>query len=424
MKVFVKARRLRWIPVPLRMLCAAVAGALLSVLPCPAQAGFQLDPPEAPEVLAAAENQRPLLWKSAADFMEWQPQDCELRAAEGGLEGNATGPAPALTVENVSRGVDLGLGWHQFIDLKLRLPAAPTGPLRLSFGVEAEERSDPSRTVEIPRAGLPRDGGFHVYRIGMNRIPRWRGKPGDLRLEIPAAGGSFALAWLRIGDEPGAAPHLPVLTPECPAAGAATPDNAVAGKGKPVLAAESKHFRLLWNEDAAVDPAGCLRNLEEAWRVLADTLGFRPPCFTLEDRDGKHGAPRGKTNVTTWYGGYFAGLTHNRDGGRGWLNIDPSGMRVDPPTWVIPHELAHVFQFYNDGGGMPGEWYEGHANYARERWLAAYQFLFPGVTAMDPLGARFAHIIIGDGRDEYLKWTPFLYLDSNPDQLPDRKSVV
>jgi hypothetical protein len=68
---------------------------------------------------------------------------------------------------------------------------------------------------------------------------------------------------------------------------------------------------------------------------------------------------------------------------------------------------------------VPGEWWETDANYGRERYIQHYQTFFPNFSGIDPTFLRCAHQIISEGRDYYLSWPFFLYIDQNPDGLPD-----
>jgi hypothetical protein len=85
----------------------------------------------------------------------------------------------------------------------------------------------------------------------------------------------------------------------------------------------------------------------------------------------------------------------------------------------VPHEFRHAIQYHNTSGNVPGEWWETDANYGRERYIQHYQALFPNFSGIDPTFLRCAHQIIAEGRDYYLSWPFLLYLDQNPDGLPD-----
>lgn len=43
--------------------------------------------------------------------------------------------------------------------------------------------------------------------------------------------------------------------------------------------------------------------------------------------------------------------------GFGYMVLDPGALRVDPPSWVVPHEFAHVVT-YHMGGGTANGWYD------------------------------------------------------------------
>jgi carbonic anhydrase/acetyltransferase-like protein (isoleucine patch superfamily) len=124
-----------------------------------------------------------------------------------------------------------------------------------------------------------------------------------------------------------------------------------------------------------------------------------------------------------FYGGYFSG---GDAGNFGWVNITPDGLRIDPPTLVPPHEFTHVCQMHQNPNGaqnVDGQFWEHHANYVRERWMYIYGPNLPGwvdgQSNLDPNYSYLSHLWIGHGRDYYLCWPWFLYLDENPDGLLD-----
>lgn len=169
--------------------------------------------------------------------------------------------------------------------------------------------------------------------------------------------------------------------------------------------AESEHFRIVWGRGlsakfSAEQAKGTLRNFEMCRALFVNELGMKPP----EERDGK----RYRVTVATMNGGY--------ESGGGAVNIDPSGLRVDPPSWIIPHELMHVFQEVQ-GGKMCGDWCESHANYANELMLIHDPKNFSGESAFEPAFTTMAHWYLANGRDYYLCWPVWCYLDENPDKL-------
>ncbi len=169
---------------------------------------------------------------------------------------------------------------------------------------------------------------------------------------------------------------------------------------------ESEHFRIVWgrglSKDFTVEQAkGTLRNFEDCRELFIRKLGMKAPG----ERDGKFY----RLTVATMDGGYQTGGSV--------VNIDPSGLRVDPPSWVIPHELMHSFQ-EAQGGHMIGDWCESHANYATERMILNHQRDFAGQSEFDPAFTTMAHWYLAHGRDYYLCWPIWFYLDENPDRLP------
>jgi hypothetical protein len=375
----------------------------------------------------------------SAQWNSWVAANATVSVSGGMLSGIATSNDPNIRLSSISNGPDLDLGWNDFIEVRLKVPVRFNGEVKIFYGttpyrVAAADGSfvtadtggfSPLRVITIPASKIVPDGAFHTYRMDLGLEPAWRETLTDLRIDITggsvASGTPFAIDYLSIGDEPNEIVYQPRYTTECPAPGGKTPSGARIGAGAAVSSMESKHFRFLWNTADVAEPSwtlnmphGTLRNLEEAWQVHLKLLGYHDPSLAWGTTTGT----RYKLNVTSWYGGYWAGGDTFEDATLSRLNITPDGLRVDPPTWVIPHELMHCFQFYNNGGRMPHTWFEFHANYGRERWLETYQNLYPNASGIDPTFLRCAHQVIGSGRDYYLCWPIFLYIDENPDKLP------
>jgi hypothetical protein len=154
-----------------------------------------------------------------------------------------------------------------------------------------------------------------------------------------------------------------------------------------------------------------LRNAEEAWQVFVKVMGYREPAESTTSPNGN----KYKVIFLCIYDGFWMNSTV---GGFGFMNIEPSGLQVDPPTWIIPHELMHVLQHHNNNGHYSGQW-ETHANYGRARWLKHYQNLYPNRAGIEALGVRDGHFMISSGRNYYLTWPFLYYVDDNPDKLPD-----
>jgi len=365
-------------------------------------------------------------WNVDGDFEGWvASQVTNAVVASGVLAGSAGDVDSQVSRVNFVGGADLDLGFNDYLDLRLQLPADYFGDVQIYYGDTFYPGISGTRVVTIPSAQIPKDGAFHVYRIDMGLEVYWRATLRDLRIDAQdatGAGKAFALDYVRVGDLQGDV-YLPRYTTECPAAGGTTPAAAIIGPGLPVLAMESKHFRVLWNAASLSNaswtanmPRGTLRNLEECWQVYVKYLGYKEPAesWTVANRNGN----KYKVNMSTWHSGYWSG---GDTGDFGRLNITPDGLQVDPPTWVIPHELMHVLQQHqrDNGSTVDGTWWEGHANYGRELWLSYYRNLYPNSSGIDANYIHSGHMVVAHGRDYYLSWPFFVYLDENPDGLPD-----
>ena len=364
-------------------------------------------------------------WNTDGDFESWTTTLVSGATVAGGtLSGTGSVTTAQITKLNFADGPNLDLGFNDFLDLRLQVPMGFAGTVSIYYGTTNTTGIAATRIVTIPNATLIKDGALHVYRIEMGLELWWRGNLRDLRLELSSATGvAFAIDYLRVGNLTGEV-YQPRYTVECPVAGGITPAAALFGGGQAVYSMESKHFRFLWNDTVATQtawrttmPHNTLRNAEESWQVFAKKLGYREPAQNTATQTGT----KYKLNITSWHSGYWAGGDTSGGATLARLNITPDGLRENPPTGVLPHELMHCFQMHNTTGYVPGAWWEGHANYGRERYLQHFGALFPSNqrSGIDPTYLRCAHQILAHGRDYYLSWPMFLYLDENPDGLSD-----
>lgn len=394
-KVLMLARRHHFVLVCLLLLLSRAVGS--AALP------VTVDPP------ATLTNYWGFEWNTDADFEGWTMSQASNTVVVGGaFAGVASGIDAQLIRANFTNGPDLDLAYNDWLELRVQVPVSYIGDIQIFYGTTNTTGFSAARVLTIPTAVIPKDGAFHTYRLDLALEQLWRGGLRDLRIDPVGGAGSggqaFAVDFIRIGDLPGDIYY------------ANTIDQAVTTNEL-----SSKHFRFIWDLNRATNSGmnaawahGNLRNAEEVWAIYTKFLGYREPSISTSPtyQDGK----KYKVNFLCTFDGYWMGGSPRSFG---YLNIDPSGLQVNPPTWVTPHELMHVFQMHNNGGNMPGEWWEGHANYGRERWLHFYDQLFPNNSNIDAGAIQNSHLMIAHGRDYYLTWPLFLYLDENPDALPD-----
>jgi autotransporter-associated beta strand protein len=349
-------------------------------------------------------------WESAGNLEGWTSTGVTAPGVAGGaISGTSSNAEPVLQRTNISDGPDLDLAFNDYVDLRIQLPSTYTGDVQLYFGVTdgggAEGNLTPvltgfsnDRMVTLPNASIVKDGAFHTYRIDMALEPWWRGKLNDLRIDpATVSGTAFALDFVRIGDT-GVVPTAQGMSD--------------LARDVPIpYTLASKHFLFGWNDQTVTDVGMTtawakknLRNAEEAYAIFNKKLGYPRPRWT------EAGGPY-KINFTSVFDGNFAGGP--------MLNVGRYELRIDPPTWTIPHELMHVFQGPASGGNVPGDYYELHANYGRELWLQHYQAFFPNQSGLAPGILGEMHMNQPIGRNYYETWPFYLYVDENPDNLPD-----
>lgn len=203
--------------------------------------------------------------------------------------------------------------------------------------------------------------------------------------------------------------------------------------------ASSERFQIIWGDgdsEGRVDEAfvrGNLQNLEQALDFYIDELGMKTATQNInEDPDSEHR----RINVYVTDTGLanhehgFAFMSSNN--GRGYIIIHPDGMRLDPPSHTLVHELAHVVTMHQADRGAGGwvdnpnvgPWWESMAEWMVERYLASDYYEFAG-TQYGP-EARLpvdhftnGHFFHAHGRSYYASWMLLQYLHENPDELEE-----
>ncbi|MEX1048913.1 MAG: LamG-like jellyroll fold domain-containing protein, partial [Akkermansiaceae bacterium] len=313
-------------------------------------------------------------WNADGNLENWSGTDGTNLAASGGvLTGSDTAPATdaAMTLAPLAGGPDLDFGFVDFLQIRIKLPAAYTGDVRFDYGTSTRNGFNSARRFVIPSASIIKDGQFHTYRLDLGLEVFWRDALRDLRLTPILGGtGAFEIDYIEVGDIAGTAPALNLAT------NFLAPLNATN-----TSRVESKHFCFWWNpNNTAITPSHVRRALrmnEESYQVFCKKLGFTEPFRTFDSTT----TARLKINHITWYGGYWAGGWNNR----GHMNIDAGGLLDEGWGNPVPHEFAHVIQMAQGGRMVGGHW-ESHANYLRaERNLHFFDVIPGAIPGIDNL---------------------------------------
>ena len=195
---------------------------------------------------------------------------------------------------------------------------------------------------------------------------------------------------------------------------------------------ESEHFQFIWGNNGPDSSKvtkefleGNVKNLEAIWDVYMNDLSNKPPCESVEARlqDGK----KYKTNF------YLSGtgLSGMQDdwaymswdsGGFAYMFCCVDAMKVDPPSWVLPHEFGHVMTAHQGGWNnnkYSYAWWEAIANWSREQYLYSDYSTDTTGHGTDFFQTYMLNLCFTFpcGRDYYAAWSFLQYLTENPDNL-------
>jgi hypothetical protein len=296
-----------------------------------------------------------------------------LVAAGGFLSGSAASITLGTSISRGSlvNGPDLDLGFNDYLQIRLKLPASYVGDVKIEYGTSVNPGFAATRQFVIPAVSIVKDGAFHTYRLELGLEVFWRDALRDLRLTpLVAAIGDFQIDYVEIGDVAGTAPTLNLVTNFKAGLSAANTNRM-----------ESKHI-CVWSDPTdttftSVHARRVLRMCEESYQVFCRKLGYNEPFREFDSTT----TPRFKLNFLTWYDGYWAGGFNNR----AHMNVGTSGLGDEGSGNPVPHEFGHCIQMAQPGRMVGGHW-ESHANYLRaERNLHFYAAIPNAVPALDNL---------------------------------------
>lgn len=305
-------------------------------------------------------------WATDGNVEGWTGTNVTGLAALGGsLVGNDNSTTADASVSRTAivGGPDLDLGFNDYLQLRLKLPASYLGDVRIEFGTSVNTGFASTRRFVLPTASIIKDGAFHTYRLDMGLEVFWRDTLRDMRVTPLLAGtGQFEIDYVEVGDVAGTAPALNLDTNFLAPLTAATTTRM-----------ESKHVCVWWDTASttftATHARRALRMCEESYQVFCKKLGYNEPFREFDSTT----TPRYKVNFVTWYGGYWAGGYANRS----HLNVDASGLADEGWGNPVPHEFGHVIQMAQPGRMAGGHW-ESHANYLRAQRNLHFYAAIPG----------------------------------------------
>jgi hypothetical protein len=313
-------------------------------------------------------------WATNGNFDGWTGTNVTVSTAAGGVlavDGNSTTADASVSRTAIAGGPDLDLGFNDYLQIRLKVPASYTGDVKFEYGTTTNTGFAATRQFVLPAATIIKDGTFHTYRLDLGLEVFWRDTLCDFRITpLLATTGHFEIDYVEVGDVAGTAPALNLGT------------NFLA----PLTAAntmrmESKHVCVWWDKASttftATHARRALRMCEESYQVYCKKLGYNEPFREF----GSTTTSRYKVNFITWYGGFWAGGYANRS----HMNVDASGLRDEGWRNPVPHEFGHVIQMVQPGFMAGGHW-ESHANYLRAQRNLHFYAAIPGaIPAIDNL---------------------------------------
>lgn len=192
----------------------------------------------------------------------------------------------------------------------------------------------------------------------------------------------------------------------------------------------SEHFQIIWGKEAdasAVNETlvkGNLENLETIRDFYVNEMGLDDTGVSVYSP--VNSSNRYKTNLYINQTGLskieddWAYMSSDKDG-FAYLAVQPGAMRVDPPSWVIPHEYAHAITFHQRGT-VASPWYETVANWFRDQYLGSSYYKY-GNTVYGPTSDFFQPIVLNSDyyfphmKNYYDAWPFLLYVTENPDHM-------
>ncbi len=313
-------------------------------------------------------------WGTDGNLEGWTGANTSSLAATGGIlvGSDASGTLDASVSRGaIVNGPDLDLGFNDYLQIRLQVPAAYSGDVKIEYGTSVNPGFAATRQWILPTANIVKDGNFHIYRFELGLEVFWRDSLRDLRISpLINTTGTFQIDYVEIGDVAGTAPTLNLVT------------NFKAGlNASNTNRMESKHI-CVWSDPAdatftSVHARRVLRMCEESYQVYCRKLGYSEPFQEFDSPS----TPKYKLNFITWFDGYWAGGFNNR----AHMNVGTSGLGDEGSGNPVPHEFGHCIQMAQSGRLVGGHW-ESHANYLRaERNLHFYAAIPNAVPALDDL---------------------------------------
>lgn len=200
---------------------------------------------------------------------------------------------------------------------------------------------------------------------------------------------------------------------------------------KSVNRMSSEHFQIIWgknDETGTVNDElvkGNLQNLETIRDFYVNVMGLDDTSVSVNSPINSS-STHYKTNLYINKTGLskiesdWAYMSSDANG-FAYLAVEPGAMRVDPPSWVIPHEYAHAITMHQRGT-IAAPWYETLANWFRDQYLGSTYYKY-GSNVYGPTSDFFQPIVLNSDyyfphlKNYYDAWPFLLYVSENPDNM-------
>ena len=121
-------------------------------------------------------------WNTAGNLEGWSGSSINgLVVANGTISGTGSAASPYIQKTAISNGPDLDLGFFDYLQIRLQVPASFNDDILFSFGTAVNPGLASNRVFRLSAAQVAKDGNWHTYRLDLGLVVWWRDTLRDLK---------------------------------------------------------------------------------------------------------------------------------------------------------------------------------------------------------------------------------------------------